>query len=194
MNRGLAPGDLCTRHRMQRTAEQVEEELLVIRCQEGDSGAAEALVARWERRLLRHALRLTGEAEAARDVAQESWLAIFRGLRALDDPARFGPWAYRIATRRCADWIRRKSRRRETSAERLEPAADPPSDSPDMRTLIRGLPAPSRAVLSMFYADEMSVAEIAEALGVPEGTVKSRLYTARERLRRAMGVEKEKTR
>ena len=176
---------------MKRTVSQVENELLVLGCQDGDVEAIEELVARWERPILRHAWRLVGEPDAARDVAQESWLAILRGLRGLDDPTYFRPWAYRIVMRKCADWIRQVQRQREV-VEVDQPEAPANSDGADLRRLIRRMPGSSRAVLSLYYVEDLSVAEIAETLSLAEGTVKSRLHTARERLRAAFeGRQKE---
>ena len=69
------------------------DELLVLRSQDGDRGALDELVNRWQGRFFRHACRLTANPDSARDAVQEAWIAIVRGLRRLDDPARFGPWA-----------------------------------------------------------------------------------------------------
>ncbi len=70
---------------MERSTEQLVDELLVMRCQDGDAAAMDALVGRWHERLLRHACRLTGSLEAAREAVQDAWLGIVRGLRRLDD-------------------------------------------------------------------------------------------------------------
>ncbi|NKB88311.1 MAG: hypothetical protein GKS06_08835 [Acidobacteria bacterium] len=74
---------------MTRSQDQVIDAILVLRCQSGDSGAFETLAGRWQRRLLAHAARLLGDATAATDAVQDSWVAIARGLRRLDDPNRF---------------------------------------------------------------------------------------------------------
>ncbi|MCH8148432.1 MAG: RNA polymerase sigma factor [Planctomycetes bacterium] len=181
---------------MSRTHEDIQDELLVLQCQEGDGDALKTLIARWQPRLARLAWRLTGEREAARDVVQDAWLAIVRGLARLDDPARFRWWAYRIVANKCADWIRRGSVRR-TAATELRDAAvstrddgsnqtDSADDVGRMRDAMAKLPDEQRAVLSLHYLDEMGVREIAEVLGVPEGTVKSRLHHARNRLKDAL--------
>ncbi len=181
---------------MTRTHEDIQDELLVLQCQEGDGDALKALIARWQPRLARLAWRLTGEREVARDVVQDAWLAIVRGLKRLDDPARFRSWAYRIVSNKCADWIRRRGVRRSTAKELRDAAASTgdvssnPTDSADdvarMLDALAKLPDEQRAVLSLHYLDEMGVREIAEVLGVPEGTVKSRLHHARNRLKEAL--------
>lgn len=93
---------------MDRTHEDIHDELLVLQCQNGDADALKALVARYHPRLGRLAWRLTAERDAVRDIVQESWLAIVRGINRLDDPARFRAWAGRIVRNKCADWTRRK--------------------------------------------------------------------------------------
>jgi RNA polymerase sigma-70 factor, ECF subfamily len=173
-----------------KTAEDIYDELLVMRCQDGDGESLVALVSRWQPRLLRHAMRLTRQYEAACDVAQEAWVAIVRGIRHLDDPACFAPWAYRIVTNKCADWTRQRQRQR-ASMEPLtaEPAAldssaeDAQDDVAAVRAAIKQLPHEQQVMLSLFYTGGLCLRDIAEALSLPVGTVKSRLHYARSRLK-----------
>lgn len=174
-----------------RTREDILDQLLVLRIQGGDVGALESLARRWHPRLLRHAVRLTGQLEAGADVAQEAWVAIVRGLGRLEDSSRFRSWAYRIVTRRSTDWIRRRQRRRRLASRiALEPAPPSASERQDeirqVREALGRMPADRRALLSMYYVEGLSVGEIAEALSIPTGTVKSRLYHARNRLRASL--------
>jgi RNA polymerase sigma-70 factor (ECF subfamily) len=173
-----------------RTPDDVYDELLVIRCQEGDAAALAELVRRWQPRLARQAMRLTGGSGEAGDVVQEAWLAIVRGMRRLDDPACFRRWAYRIVTNKCADWTRRRQRERAAVVSlAAEPAdsASPPGESQDdltaIGTALKTLPNQQRAILAMFYLDSMPIRLIADALALPEGTVKSRLHHARNHLK-----------
>ena len=172
-----------------RTREQVVDELLVLAAQARDVRAFERLASRWHPRLLRHARRLTDDAEGAQEAVQEAWLAIARGLGRLADPAAFGAWALRITGRRCADWIARRQRLRQRF-EALEAAADVPSpvtapadDVSLLRETLRRLGAEQRTLLAMYYVDDMPLRQIAYALGIPVGTIKSRLYHARKLLR-----------
>ena len=173
---------------MKSPTEQLVDELLVMRCQDGDAEAMNALVSRWQRKLWRHARRLTGREDAAWEVLQDAWLGIIRGLRRLDDAARFRPWAYRIVTNKAADWIKKHRRRREKRQELPEaiPAVetDASADAEEMQVALSKLPIPQAVVLSLHYLENFSVAEIAITLKVPEGTVKSRLHNARGELRR----------
>jgi len=176
-----------------RTPDDVQDELLVMRCQDGDREALAELVQRWQPRLLRQAARLVDGVDAAADVVQEAWVAIVRGLRRLDDPACFRSWAYRIVTRKCADWTRRRQRGRATEGALAVDPVDPspsPADSSDdvaaLRKALRSLPNQQKAILAMFYLDGMSIRLIAEVLSLPEGTVKSRLYHARCHLKEVL--------
>ncbi len=85
----------------------IEDALLVMDAQDGNAEAMEKLVARWQKRLWSHAYRLVGNAEAAWDVTQQSWLGIIKGLHKLHDPENFKAWAYRITTNKSIDWTRR---------------------------------------------------------------------------------------
>lgn len=177
-----------------RTREQVVDEMLVLAAQSGEVGAFECLAERWHPRLLRHARRLTGDGEGARDAVQEAWIAIARGLLRLRDPACFGPWALRILSRRCAEWISRRQKARGRAAALEDAEALPAPEDVHalavarLREALRRLEPERRALVAMFYVEGCTVAEIARALGVPAGTVKSRLYGARERLRALVEV------
>jgi RNA polymerase sigma factor (sigma-70 family) len=179
-----------------RTPEQIHDEWLVLAAQGGEAEALETLIRRWLPAITRHAWRLTGDADAAADVVQESSLAIVRGLPRLDDPATFGTWVARIVSNKAADWIRgrRRQRRLEASIESTHApdrsghaAIDARSDGSDaaglMGQAIDALPSRWRAVIGLYYGKGLSVAQAARALGVPPGTVKSRLHHARHRLR-----------
>jgi RNA polymerase sigma-70 factor (ECF subfamily) len=177
-----------------RTREAVVNDLLVLAAQGGDPGAFEHLATRWHPRLFRHARRLIGDMDGARDATQEAWVAIVRGLGRLRDPASFGPWALRLTDRRCADWIARRCQARSRTDAR-DPAAVPASpagaDADNLsrvRDALRQLDRNDRLLLAMFYLEGFSVAEIAHAGAVPPGTVKSRLFHARERLRAVLEV------
>jgi RNA polymerase sigma factor (sigma-70 family) len=176
--------------------DRILDEYLVAAARAGDGKARALLVHRWHKRLLAHALRLTGDAEGARDVVQESWIEILRGLDRLRDDRAFPAWAYRIASRRCARAFGTKSRARATEqalAAEAEPEAIEPSpdagDAERLRAAIRALPPGQRAAIALFHFDELSVAEVAVALDVPAGTVKTRLMHARRKLRAALEGE-----
>ncbi len=145
---------------------------------------------RWQERLWRHAYHLTGEEDAAWDAVQDTWVAIVKGIRRLQDEAAFPRWAYKILSNRCADWVRERQRERKLS-DRSAPGGiccqeTSGGEYDSLKSALARLPGGQRALLSLRYADGYSTGEIAEILGVPEGTVKSRLHHAREQLRRLM--------
>ncbi len=172
--------------------EKLYDEWLVARSQAGDAGALDELVRRWHPRLVRQAVALTNDGEAARDVAQEAWIAMVRGLGRLDDPVAFPAWAFRVLHRKAIDWVRKRQRRRkrDRSFEEMANAPPPPSraDGKDvaLETALQSLSAEQRAMVGLFYYEQLSVAEIADVLGISPGTVKSRLYHCRQQLRRHM--------
>lgn len=170
--------------------EQITDELLVLRSQEGDTMAFAELFDRWQERLWRHAWRLTGDEQAAYDALQESWIGIARSIRRLSDASAFSGWAYRIVSNKCRDWVRREMRRRkatEAYAERgridPRPASLPGGRVDRLREAMALLSGADRAMLSLRYEEGFNTAEIGEILCIPAGTVKSRLYSARKRLR-----------
>lgn len=179
---------------MNRDSERIFDEYLAAAAATGDRPALERLVVRWQPRLLRHAWRLLGDADAARDMVQEAWVEILRGLGRLDDVAAFPAWAYRIVTRRCQRRFHRTARERSVPEEAARENGDtlhvPGHESGEFAAelanvmqAIATLPAPQRAALSLFYIEDLGVAEIAIALDVPPGTVKTRLMHARRKVR-----------
>ena len=173
--------------------EQIADELLVLRSQEGDALAFAELIDRWQERLWRHAWRLTGDEQAAWDALQESWIGISRNLRRLQDASAFSGWAYRIVSNKCRDWIRREARRRKATQAFAEDrridrssALQPGGRVDRLREALAQLSGAERAMLSLRYEEGFTTAEIGVILEIPSGTVKSRLYHARQRLRQHM--------
>ena len=179
--------------------EGIKDELLVLRCQEGDAAAFEELLERWQDRLWRHAWRLTGDEDAAWDAMQETWLNISRDIRRLRSPAAFRAWAYRIATNKCKDWIRKEARTHQAAehySEEVSRAEIPQNSltlkeqSESLSDAISRLPGKDRTILSLKYEEDFDIAEIAAILDIPEGTVKSRLHYAREHLKKILERKK----
>jgi len=170
--------------------DHIRNQILVMRCQGGDAEAFAQLVDQWHERFWRHAFRLTGQHEAAWDIAQESWLGISRGISSLQDPAAFAGWAYRIVTHKCRDWIRRERRRRKGVQDYAEQFVAPPSNDSslfaDLHEALAKLSLPDQTILSLRYEEGFDSVEIAAILGIPEGTVRSRLHYTRRRLRTLM--------
>jgi RNA polymerase sigma factor (sigma-70 family) len=165
---------------------------MVASARAGDRQAFAMLAERWQGKLVAHAWRLTGDRDAARDAAQAGWIEIVRGIHRLQDERAFPAWAYRIVSRRCARLVGESIRRRELGealAEQprfVEADAGEAVDGERLRSAIAELPSDQRSAIALFYLEEMSVAEVAVALTIPAGTVKTRLMHARRKLRAAL--------
>ena len=163
---------------------------LVTAARLGDKSALGRLAQLWQPKLLRHAQRLLGEEEAAREATQDSWLEILRGLPGLREARAFPAWAYRIVSRRCAGSVRqRQGRRQRDVAETFDDVAsttgspEQSASADELHALLASLPVHHRATLALFYLEGLTVAEIAAALEIAPGTVKTRLMHARHRMR-----------
>jgi RNA polymerase sigma factor (sigma-70 family) len=164
-------------------------ELLVLRCRRGERAAWEELVAIWERPLLYYLRRMARSEGEAVAWLQDTWVRVFTSLGTLSDPARLAAWLYMIA-RRVA--LRNLGAIAEARGDEIDvhDGADPGRDTlrelEDAEAVHWGLDrlAPAqREVLVLFFLEDLSLREIAEVLGIPVGTVKSRLHTARGELR-----------
>ena len=177
---------------MARDKERILDAYLVASARLGDREALGALARRWNGKLLAHAWRLLGDRESAKDAVQESWAEMLRGFSRLRDDGAFAAWAYRIVSRRCARQIGRiQGERRLAEEVATAPAEDGPAEPSSLdvdavRRAIKTLPAEQQAAIALFYLEDMSVAEVAVALDVPAGTVKTRLMHARRKLRGAL--------
>lgn len=162
------------------------DEVLVQAVAAGDGEALAVLCRRWERPLLRFIGRYTGGRDVE-DVYQETWLGVVRGAPRFDPSRRFTTWLFQIALNRCRDWHRRRPP--ETA---LETTHEPPADGAgsaeateatlDAQRLLAALPPAQREVVLLRYVRDLGEREMAEILGCPPGTVKSRLHHALLRL------------
>ena len=149
----------------------------------GDRRAFDLLYRRWHPRLLRLARRLTGHADQAQDVLQEAALTIARDIHKLQDPSKFSAWAYTIIRRRAADHINKAVRRRKSERTITTETTEMSEDDLALRQALLRLSDMDRLMLTLFYQDGFLGTEIAAALGIPLGTVKSRLFKARAHLK-----------
>lgn len=174
----------------------------MLEVQSGSERAFTDLHDLWRGDLRRLALVRVEQPEAADEVLTEVWLAIARGIGKLDDPACFPRWAFRIVQRRSADWVRQRQieRRHEelvvSEAEQLAPVPATEGEEPTdevmaMRAAIRRLTPGQQELLHLHYELGRSMAEIAEVLSVAVGTVKSRLFSIRETLKRQLERQKQ---
>jgi RNA polymerase sigma-70 factor (ECF subfamily) len=187
---------------MNQEPDRVFDEYLVVLAQGGSRGAMDQLARRWTPRLVRYVARTLGTSQGARDVVQETWIGAIRSLSRLSDSSRFPGWIYSIAYRKCVDAVRgaQRSRRLNEWAQQesltSNAAADdgPASSRSDVSAAIAGLNEEQRAVVHLFYGEELNVNDIATVLAIPAGTVKSRLFHAREILKQQLGERDEQHR
>lgn len=172
----------------------VSLEWLVVRCQRGDRDGFDELIRVWERRLFVFVRKLVADEEATWLILQDVWVRVIRGIAGLRDPARFRPWIYRLT--RCAvmDHLRESYSREVALEDDAVPTVDDSSmerfeDVERVHLALSGLPLASREVLTLFFLNDLTISETAEVLGIPPGTVKSRLYKAKRALRQALDAE-----
>lgn len=172
------------------------EEELVRRLQAGDAAAFETLYERYQNLIVRTAALITGSRQEGEDLAQECFIRCWQQIKTLRDPARLKSWMLTILTRDA--WRAGKRRQRETPVEEFWEGEPGPSSldavlrqESDRRLYqaIRALPDKQRAIVILYYFDDLPVREIARVTGSLEGTVKSRLFNARRALRAALGED-----
>ena len=182
------------------TSSETTDEALLERYLDGDTASFRELIARYEPDLLRFLHRFLGDRQAAEDVFQDTFLQVHISGRTFDRSRRFRPWIFTIAANKARDLLRRKSRRHtlELSApagrdgdrgvsfvDLMEIDVPQPSsrlDTEERDALVQraldGLSPVLREVLLLAYFQRLSYVQIAEDLGIPLGTVKSRLHAA----------------
>lgn len=179
------------------------DEELVARSIGGDVDSFNQLVLRWERPIFALAYRVIGREEDARDVCQETFLRAFRALKGFRGQAKFSSWLYRIALNLCHDWIRRQRRTPVVAApegmDLLDLAAERgPTESIEdlvsrhemtrrVESAMATLPEEQRTAIILKEYHGLTFREIADLLGCPLSTVKTRLYQGLSVLRRQLG-------
>lgn len=168
----------------------MSDEQLVEAFQAGQLAAYDELVARWQSKIRGAVWRVLGSTEDAADITQEAFLRAFRGLKAFKREAKFSSWIYQIALNLCRDSLRRKKNKSYVSLDEPEPqvpalVSSGPSPlelsegnqlADRVRMAIQKLSEEQREVIILKEYEGLTFAEIAETLGLPTSTVKTRLY------------------
>jgi RNA polymerase sigma-70 factor (ECF subfamily) len=175
---------------MRKSRDQIYNELLVIKSQQGDKEAFNELVGRWQKQLWNYAYRVTGAESAAWDIVQESWHGIIKGIKKLDDAAVFGRWAIQIVNNKCMDWLRKQKQQYKLDDELLKNSRDESGEmqnnndkSESLLYAVRRLSPERRTLLMLRYQQGFDIEQIAQIINVPAGTVKSRLHRTLEKLK-----------
>jgi RNA polymerase sigma-70 factor (ECF subfamily) len=175
----------------------VDEAGAIAACQRGDREAFEAIVKLYAPRALSAARNLVRDAALAEDAAQDAFVRAYRAIRRFRRDEPFYPWFYRILRNSCLTTLRRRGRRMPSlDAENAPPPAGPPVDPAatlareELRAAVRAamerLSEPHREILHLSHFEELSYKEIAACLDIPLGTVMSRLWAARQALRKVL--------
>jgi RNA polymerase sigma-70 factor (ECF subfamily) len=181
---------------------QPSDETLARRAQAGDADAFAALVERYQRAVLNLAYRMLGDAQEAEDIAQDVFVRAYQALGRFDPSRRFFSWLYRIAVNRCLS-ARARPHDDQLAGEIASGLTDP-SPSPEQQAArsetqaavqraIAALPEHERALVALRYGADLSYEEIAVTMQLPLGTVKTRLFRARQRLAGLLSEEHDDT-
>jgi RNA polymerase sigma-70 factor, ECF subfamily len=164
-----------------------DENELVLGCLACDGNAQGAFVQRYQSAVFGLCFRMLSHREDAEDVSQEVFLRAFRNLRQWDPQRPLTPWLLTIAANRCRTWLSNR-RRRDLPAEFAENIADPAADRPrldlaeELQLALDALREDYRLCFILYHLNELSLAEIAEVTGSPQGTIKTWLHRARREL------------
>lgn len=171
---------------------------LIRRLQQGDLDALGVLFERYRTRVYRTALAIVRDPVVAEDILQDCFLKVHHNAERLDTERPLAPWLYRVTVNLSYTWLARGKNRR-ASLDMVDRLISPMKQAPDqvteqselrqnVRKAIEALHIDQRVVVVLYYLNGLSLQDIAEILDLPVGTVKSRLYYARENLRGKLGA------
>lgn len=159
----------------------------------GDTNALTILVKRFHKMFCDHAYYVVKDADVAKDIAQDTWKLIIAKVAALQQPERFKYWALRIVHRKAIDWTRSVSKQSQekndyklTKSIRELPTEDTSHVKEQLRKAIQELSFQHQQVIRLFYTEKYSLKEVAATLQISVGTAKSRLFHAREHLKKQL--------
>lgn len=157
----------------------------------GNQKALAMLVKRFHKTFCNHAYWIVKDTEVAKDIAQDSWKLIIDKVATLQNPARFKSWALRIVHRKSIDWTRTIAKQKQqkndykvTKSIRDIPLVDISQEKQQLKKAISNLSISQQQVVQLFYVHELSLKDIANTLKISVGTAKSRLYHAREHIKK----------
>ncbi len=183
---------------MLKSKSQLLDELLVLQAQGGDRQAINILVQKWNKKLVYQSYIRTNNWEESQDIVQNVWQWLYHHLDKLDDVSNFASWIRTIVDRRSIDWVRKASTKKEVNKKSDGTIGfdhfDIVDDTDDvgnrqeesLNRLEKGLQrlnADMKLILTLYYLESSSIESISKILKIPKGTVKSRLFHAREKLK-----------
>lgn len=172
-----------------KTTKNTTDSNLVIAFQKGDQKAITTLVKNWHYKLCKQAYWYTKDRDVAKDIAQDSWKTIISEIKNLKDPEKFGYWALAIVCRKAIDWSRKTNTKLNKLKEYHHTVNTVATEiytaeaSQKLLKTIKQLPENQQEILHLFYLKEYNLKQISTKLNISKGTVKSRLFYAREKLK-----------
>ncbi len=181
---------------------QLPDNILIFDLQNGDLEALCGLYDRYRHMVYRTALAITGDPETAADLLQDVFLRLHRFIHRVDPQRPLKPWLYRMTANMSYTWIKRRHRWHRMLQEMATRLSRETRESPhqlaeqseewkEVQSALDAISPEKRVVVVLYYLNDLSVQEIAEALDLPIGTVKSRLHYGRLALKRCLGLDKE---
>ncbi len=168
---------------------KIFDAFLVLQYQSGKKESLTLLVNRYHGKLCKQAFWITRDMDTSKDIVQDCWSIIARKMESLRDPNSFGSWAMRIVTRKSLDFVKREKKTHENleayyhESRIRENEENKDSDHLKLLKALNELPNNQQVVLRLFYTEAYSLREISTILDISVGTVKSRLFHAREKLK-----------
>jgi len=158
----------------------------IEKCKAGETNAFNHLVKKYQSEAIGHAVAILGSREEALDAVQQAFLDAYRALKKFDSTRRFYPWLYTILRNQCFKILAFRKKHAAISLNEVEILAQPENDSTSseaalLERALHELSPEDRELLTLKHLDGLSYSELAERLGIPAGTVMSRLYYARKR-------------
>jgi RNA polymerase sigma factor (sigma-70 family) len=176
--------------------ELIYNELLVLRCRQGNKKAFEELIGLWEGKLLYYIRRLVDNEEDAWQILQQVWVVVFHGITKIRETNKFPAWLYGIARNSALNHLRSKysessflkeyEEYKDASISQFEDCSEVFDNAEQVHYGLSKMSLSYREILTLFFFEDLSLIEIAAVLQLPVGTVKSRLYYAKQALRKAI--------
>jgi RNA polymerase sigma-70 factor (ECF subfamily) len=174
---------------------------LIVKIKQGDLEAFESLLFRYQNQIYSYIFRMVGNRHDAEDITQETFIKCFKARNQIDTQRKFSSWLYKIATNSTFDFLRKVKRSPKLVEEELmievetESAIDPYYeveklfDAEEIENAITKLSLPQKTVILLYYYEDFSLDTIRELTGMPEGTIKTHLFRARQALKQLLNKD-----
>jgi len=169
--------------------DNISNAILVLKCQRRDEKAFREIVNRWEPRLYYYLRRIVENENDVWDILQETWLAVFQNIRKLQEPLKFSTWLYKIGHNKAVNLLRKENRYIQMKEEQAKDYRENDNSVINVKErteivhkMLDKLKLAHSEVLTLYFLEGFSISEMAQIIGISEGTAKSRLYYAKNKL------------